>query len=217
MHNGRTNERTESENNPFVHSRIRAFVRLLEPFKGIIYFVIILFASNYFWKFTVSGDESDVLVTFFGMNISAPFNFMVRHFSYTISEVLHFFGSDVIQRNNILAFENGNAIRIIWGCTAIKQAYIFFCIIAFTRGSWKNKLWYIPLGLLVVYLFNLFRMTVIVATVKNHLEWFHFLHEFLFKYSFYGVIFLMWLFWDEVIAVRNSNITSNLRKIFSKK
>jgi len=171
----------------------------LEPFKGIIYFVIILFASNYFWKFAVSGDESDVLVTFFGIDISAPFNFMVQHLSYAISEVLFFFGSDVMQRNNILIFENRNAVRIIWGCTAIKQAYIFFCIIAFTRGSWKNKLWYIPLGLLVVHLFNLFRMTIIVAMTKNYPEWFHFLHDFLFKYTFYGVIFLMWLLWDEVL------------------
>ena len=187
---------TQIQNSKF---KIQNLKEKLEPYKGIIYFVVILFASNYFWKYTVLGDESDVLVTFFGMNISAPFDFMVRHFSYAISEVLYFFGSDVMQRNNVLFFENRNAVGIIWGCSGIKQAYIFFCIIAFTRGSWKNKLWYIPAGLLVVYLFNLFRLTIIVATVKNHPEWFHFLHGFLFKYAFYGVIFLMWLFWDEVL------------------
>jgi len=195
-----TKVRKKTENSQFVLSRLRAFVHLLEPFKGIIYFVIILLVSHFFWKYTVTGDESNVLVTFFGMNVSAPFNFMVRHFSYAISGVMHFFGSDVMQANNVLFFENGNAIGVIWGCTAIKQAYIFFCIIAFTRGSWKNKLWYVPSGLLVVYLFNLFRMTIIVATAKNHIEWFHFLHGFLFKYAFYGVIFLMWLLWDEKIA-----------------
>jgi exosortase/archaeosortase family protein len=176
----------------------------LEPFKGIIYFVVILFAANYFWKFTVKGDESDVLVTFFGANISAPFDFMVNHFASTISSMLHFFGSDVMQRNNLLIFENGNGIRIIWGCSGIKQAYIFFCIIAFTRGPWKKKLWYIPAGLLVVYLFNLFRMTVIVATAKNYFHWFDFLHGFLFKSAFYGVIFLMWLLWDEKIRKKKS-------------
>ena len=179
--------------------KIKILSEKLEPFKGIIYFVVVLLAANYFWKFAVKGDESDVLVTFLDVNISAPFNFMVSHFANAISSVLYFFGSDVIQRNNVLFFENGNAIRIIWGCTGIKQAYIFFCIIAFTRGPWQKKLWYIPTGLLVVYLFNLFRMAVIVELSRNYFHWFDFLHEFLFKYAFYGVIFLMWLFWDEKI------------------
>lgn len=178
------------------------FPEKLEPYKGIIYFVIILLVSNYFWKFTVKGDESDTLVTFFGMNISAPFNFMVQHFADMIANILHFFGSDVIQRKNLLYYENYNGIRIVWACTGIKQAYIFFCIIAFTRGPWKKKLWYIPAGILIVYLFNLFRMIVIVATAKNHFDWFHFLHEYLFKYMFYGIIFLMWVLWDEKIATK---------------
>ena len=175
----------------------------LESYKGIIYFIVILFLSNFFWKLTVKGDESDSLVTFFGMDISAPFNFMVYHITDTVSSILHFFGSNVLRRNNTLSCENGHSIRIIWGCSGIKQAYIFFCIIAFTRGPWKKKLWYIPVGLFVVYLFNILRIAIIVALVKNHFEWFHFLHEYFFKYLFYGVIFFMWVFWDERIATKN--------------
>jgi len=46
------------------------------PYNGVIYFVVILLASHFFWKFTVLGDESDTLVTFFGLDISAPFNYL---------------------------------------------------------------------------------------------------------------------------------------------
>ena len=177
----------------------------LEPYKGIVYFAIILLLSNFFWKLTIKGDDSDTLVSFLGLDVSAPFNFMVYHISNVASNILYFFDSDVMQKNSVLFYENGHGIRVVWGCTGIKQAYIFFCIIAFTHGPWKKKLWYIPTGLLVVYLFNLFRIIIIAATAKNHFEWFHFLHEYVLKYLFYGVIFLIWVFWDEKMARKNKN------------
>ncbi|NDV47058.1 hypothetical protein D0T49_08365 [Paludibacter sp. 221] len=190
-------------------SKKNIFPEKLEPYKGIIYFVIILLISNYFWKFTVKGDESDTLVTFFGLDISAPFIYMSKHFADMTAKVLQFFGSDVILGNhNNLYFDTGYGVRIVWACTGIKQAYIFTCIIAFTRGPWKKKLWYIPMGILIVYLFNLFRLTVITACVKNHFDWFDFLHEGLFKYIFYGVIFLMWVIWDEKIAMKGKNLAA---------
>ena len=45
----------------------------IEPYSGIIYFVVLLMLSHFFWKFTVIGNETETVVTFFGMNISAPF------------------------------------------------------------------------------------------------------------------------------------------------
>ena len=179
--------------------KLKILSKKLDPFKGVIYFVIVLFAADFVWKFMMDGDESDVLVTFFGLDVTAAFNFVSMHFANGIFYVLNFFGSDVMQRNNILFFDNGNSIRIIWGCTGIKQGFIYCCIIAFARGSWKKKLWYIPAGLLVVYLFNLFRMAVIVELFRDFPHWFDFLHGFLFKYAFYGTIFLMWLFWDVIV------------------
>lgn len=181
----------------------------IKPYKGIIYFVIILLASHFFWKLTVKGDESDTIVTFFGLNISAPFVFMSHHFAEITTKVLHFFGSAVhLGNDNILYYDNGNAVRIVWACTGIKQAYIFFCIIAFTRGPWIKKLWYIPLGLVVIYLFNLLRMVSIIGLSENHINWFDFLHGVLFKYLFYGVIFLMWMIWDEKIAQKKRIVNS---------
>jgi len=194
--------------------KIKNLYKKSEAFHGIIFFIFVLFAADFVWKMVMDGDESDIFVTFIGINVTAPFNFVAQHFANAIFYVLNFFGSDVIQRNNVLLFESGGGIRIIWGCTGIKQAYIFCCIIIFARGSWKKKLWYIPAGLVVVYFFNLFRMAVIVQLFRDFPHWFDFLHEFLFKYGFYGVIFLMWLFWDEVlikktdvkaIFVRNKN------------
>jgi exosortase/archaeosortase family protein len=110
--------------------------------------------------------------------------------------------------SNIIRHANGNSVQIIWACTGIKQAYIFFCIIAFYRGPWLKKLWYIPLGLFVVYVFNIFRISFIVGVVGKHPDWFHFLHIYAFKYAFYLIIFLMWVLWEEKIAGKNDKLKS---------
>ena len=182
------------------------FPEKLEPFKGVILFAIILMASNYLWKYNVLGDEAkdvDSMVTFHGLNISAPFVWMAHNITHMSELVLNFFGWKVIlDPTNILRHDNGSSVQIIWACTGIKQAYICFCILAFSRGPWIKKLWYIPLSLIVVYLFNIFRIVFIVACVENHPQWFHFLHLYAFKYAFYGIIFLMWVYWEEKIVVR---------------
>lgn len=173
----------------------------LVPFKGVILFAIILMVSNYVWKFCITGDEESTIVTLFGWDISAPFTWMAHHVSHLATTLLLFLGYSVtVDEYNVLHHANGHSVQIIWACTGIKQMYICFCILAFARGDWRKKLWYVPLGILVVYLFNVFRITFIIACVEQHPEWFEFLHLYAFKYMFYGIIFLMWVYWEEKIV-----------------
>lgn len=185
----------------------------LKPFKGVIIFFVILMGANIFWKYDVLGDESnnlDSLVTFWGLNISAPFNWMAHHVAHVSAAMLHFFGSKVVLGpTNFLRHTNGNSVQIIWACTGIKQAYICFCILAFSRGPLLKKLWFIPLCLIVVYLFNIFRITCIVAIIENHPYWFNFLHFYAFKYVFYVIIFLMWVLWEEHFVVQDKAIAKD--------
>ena len=175
--------------------------------RGVMYFMTILVVSHFFWKFTVLGDDSDLTVTFLGLNISAPFNIMATHVAKMTAGMLHFFGSKVrMSPDNVLSYENGVAVRIVWACTGLKQAYIFICIIAFYRGKWQHKLWFIPAGLVVVYLFNIIRIAAIVAIIHRHADWFYMLHEHVFKYLFYIIIFGMWVFWNEKLSVQRDLI-----------
>ncbi len=173
----------------------------LTPYRGVIGFVVILMASNLIWKYNVLGDETDTLVTLFGMDISAPFVYMARHVAELCTWLLHSTGHNVtLDTSNILRHDNNVSVQIIWGCTGLKQAYIFICIIAFSRGPWAKKMWYIPLGLIVVYLFNIFRITFIIAFIENHHNTFDLLHFYIFKYLFYTIIFIMWVYWEEIIV-----------------
>lgn len=173
----------------------------LVPYRGVIGFVVILMVSNLIWKYNVLGDETDTLVTLFGMDISAPFVYMARHVAELCTWLLHITGHNItLDTWNILRHDNNVSVQIIWGCTGLKQAYIFICIIAFSRGPWAKKMWYIPLGLIVVYLFNIFRITFIIAFIENHHNAFDLLHFYIFKYLFYTIIFIMWVYWEEIIV-----------------
>jgi exosortase/archaeosortase family protein len=177
--------------------------KAFEPYSGVVYFVVILLLSHFIWKFSIIGDDSDTLVTLFGIDISAPFNLMAAHVAKATTAVLHFFGIEVqLQSGNIIRHINDQAVRIVWSCTGIKQAYIFVCILLFYSGPIRHKLWYIPSGLILVYLFNIFRISVITALVGVRPEWFEFLHEQLFKYLFYALIFGIWVLWEEKLVIK---------------
>ncbi|HRG03387.1 MAG: archaeosortase/exosortase family protein [Paludibacteraceae bacterium] len=171
----------------------------LRPFSSVIYFMIILVVSHFFWKFFVIGDESNEQVTFFGWNISQPFNYMSRHIAVITHSLLDRIGYDItLNSNNVIRHNiSKNAVWIVWSCTGIKQAYIFFCIIAFYRGPWLHKLWYIPVGIVLVYLFNIFRITIITIIIDKYPDQFELWHEHILKYAFYGLIFLIWALWNE--------------------
>ena len=182
----------------------------IEPYSGIIYFVVLLMLSHFFWKFTVLGDETETVVTFFGMNISAPFNLMADHVAKVTTRMLEIMGYSIsLSADNVVRHDNNVAVHVVWACTGLKQAYIFVCIIAFYRGTLKNKLWFIPLGLLVVYLFNIFRIVAITALIKENPEWFYILHEHVFKYLFYVIIFGMWILWEEVVSIKTVQPQNN--------
>lgn len=194
------------------------FPKKLLPYRGIIGFAVILLISNLFWKYNVLGDESNTQVTFWGLDISAPFIFMARHVSEVTTMILNFLGWNIsLSPANVVRHESGNAAQIIWSCSGLKQAYIFICIIAFARGPWIKKLWFIPLGLLIVYLFNIFRITFIVACIERHRDWFVFLHQYFFKYLFYGVIFGMWVYWEEKFAEKEDKRKNKKRRKYRNK
>jgi len=99
-----------------------------------------------------------------------------------------------IYANNYEAF-----VSVVPECTTMKQWMHWIVIMTFFPGPWKHKLWYIPLGILVIHLTNLFRITGLTLIQFPFPDGFHFFHDYFFKTLFYAVIFLLWLLWNEKI------------------
>ena len=175
----------------------------LSPYEGILRFVVAMLAANYFWKFTVLGDENGLSpVTWFGLDLTWFFNVLSDHIASIVYAIVHGLGANVVLLNgNRLFFpDSAYSIAIVWGCTPVKQAFIWLVIMLAARGRWLHKLWYIPVGWIFAYLFNIFRIASVALLTMHHPEWFHLLHGFLFKYLFYAGFFGLWLIYDLKIA-----------------
>jgi exosortase/archaeosortase family protein len=162
--------------------------------------MVTLLVSNYLWKFTVQGDEIGEQVTWFGWDITAPFEFMACHVASAVYRLVSVFRDTAYMPDaHTIRFSSGTGTTIIWGCTAIKQSFIWLCLMLTVRGGWKHKLWYIPLGWVGCYVFNILRIFLITLFVEFHPGWFHMLHDYVFKYIFYGMLFCLWVLFVEKI------------------
>ena len=179
--------------------------RIWINYRDILVFAVCLFAANYFWKFTVKGDDGTNSVLWFGLNISWPFRVLSEHvaqmaygFTCFFTDTVHFIAPRTV------AFNSGFSYEVVWSCTALKQSFIWLIIMLFARGSWQRKLWFIPLGWLVAYAFNILRIAAIGLLCEHHPDLFSFYHEFLFKYLFYAVLFALWVWWIERLGNPNT-------------
>lgn len=85
------------------------------------------------------------------------------------------------------------------GCTTLKQWLHWVFLMVLFPGNWKHKLWYIPLGLVVIHIVNLIRITGLSIAMSYYPTKFEFFHNYIFKTLFYAVIFAMWVIWNEKI------------------
>jgi exosortase/archaeosortase family protein len=175
----------------------------LHPFHGVIVFILVMMLADWLWKFFVHDGNYEPIVTLFGINITWPFR-LVQHEIVRVTglvfQLFHIpFG---LLGGTVFVFDNKQSTEIAWGCTGLKQGFIFACIIIFSRGSWKNKWWYILVGLLAVHVINVARISIVGAVLSRNPGAFDLVHTYFFKYIFYFIIFLMWVLWGEMFYLR---------------
>ena len=191
--------------------------RLFEPYLDVLIFMVTLFVANYFWKFTMVGDENGDLVTWFGIDVTAPFEFMSCHIASVVFWLVSLFRDTAYMvGDNCIRFETGSGSTIIWGCSGLKQMFIWMCLILTVRSvtkparrTWLHKLWFIPFGWLCCHAFNILRIFLITLFVEFHPDLFHVLHDYIFKYLFYGMMFLLWVWFVEKIRPGASSEATN--------
>ncbi|MCR5049974.1 MAG: exosortase/archaeosortase family protein [Paludibacteraceae bacterium] len=175
----------------------------IAPYSDVILFMITLLLVNWFWKYTVIGDEQGDLVTWFGLDITDPFELLSCHVASMVywlvslvRDTVHMVGEHTIR------FDSGSALSIIWGCSGLKQSFIWMCLMLTVRGNrstWLHKLWYIPVGWLCCYVFNILRIFWIALIIEHHPTWFYAMHDCVFKYMFYAMLFGLWVLFVEKI------------------
>ena len=102
--------------------------------------MVTLLVANYFWKFTMVGDENGDAVTWFGIDITAPFEFMACHIASVVYWLVSLFRDTAYMSDaHTIRFAYGTGTTIIWGCTGLKQSFIWLCLILTVRRRTSGK------------------------------------------------------------------------------
>lgn len=110
---------------------------------------------------------------------------------------VHILGLDLVKEERTMRFPGHGYIGINLSCSGFKQIMQFVVLMLFFPGPWKHKAWFIPTGVIVVHLTNLFRIVGLSVVTIYWPNYWGFSHDYLFRPSFYVVMFGMWVLWVE--------------------
>ena len=119
------------------------------------------------------------------------------------SGALNLFGEETIHQGiRIIYTHSENNIRVEEHCLAIPATLIFTGSILFFAGSWKNKLWFIPLGIFAVFVINTIRLVLLSYTFEHFsATFFDINHSFVYVVITYSLIMLLIVWWMKKFSV----------------
>lgn len=195
------------------------WIQRLTPYRNLVLFAVTMLAANAIWKLLIHGDDYGREGVFFlQWNITAFFDVLANHTSACVLAVLNTIRPNdfFLAGDNAVVNPHLHTTLIVWSCTPVKQSFIFLCIFL-TTAPWYLSLrkgqptreqkriylikpFYLMGSLALIYSINILRISAIILLTVDHPAWFHCLHTYVFKYLFYGILFLIWLLWAEHIA-----------------
>jgi exosortase family protein XrtF len=95
----------------------------------------------------------------------------------------------------LLYNERAAVLNFFEGCNGLNVMIVFLAFMAAFGGNRKNILWFIPLGLLIIYFANLARLTMLYYVAEYFQSYFYFVHKYLFTAVIYVIVFGLWTIW----------------------
>jgi len=130
-------------------------------------------------------------------------------FLYSSKAFLAIFGLDTFVDGKIIRAFNKGGVYLDRGCLGRNLMLLYAGFILVFPGKITSKIWYIPLGLAVIYLLNIIRISALVYIDLCCPQYLDVNHDFIFKYTTYFFIFILWVIWiRKYSAVRNKSFST---------
>ena len=197
--------------------KLNRLVNTIKPFKGILFFMFLLFSFHFLWKISIDGDMGGHYIYLFGKDITPSwFETSCSLLTKMVAWFIQLFPNTqnlIVEETRLQFSTEGNSwIAIVWGCLGFKQMAIYAGIILFYWGPFLKKLWYIPLGWVILTVYNVIRISTAVWLTDGAPERFESLHNGILRIIYYTIVFLLWVVWEEFIVKKNYKYEFNSNK-----
>jgi exosortase/archaeosortase family protein len=172
---------------------------MIRPLNGLLIFLLLATATVGLWKlFRLDEHLFNLLlpVQNFLIGIQAPVTYWI---------VTRVFAIPATFNIDTLYFMNGQALQEQPLCTALKQVFQMTLILILYPGPWKHKLWYIPVSSFFLLISAVIHLLILAVTLAEIPEHYSFMHLYISRWFFFGVYFLIWLYWEEKFSRQSNN------------
>jgi exosortase family protein XrtF len=154
-----------------------------------VYVVGVLLYNNYLSDFTTHVDGVTSLIT----------EQVAQMFSVTLPEITTCYSNE----NPIaeIKYFNVPIVLLIEGCNALSVMILFTAFVVAFKGELVHYLWFIPSGIVVLYIANLVRIYLIGMILLYYPNWVTMAHDFIFPGIIYGTTFILWVLWVKYFAI----------------
>lgn len=147
-----------------------------------------------------------LISAFFPQAIQDLHYFVIKPQADVSAYFLNMFGYEIKQDYLVdacevkLIFVGYGDIFIGKGCSGLELFLLFFGFILLMKGRLKDKLWFVPLGILAILILNIIRIVALSVIYYYKPQYLDFNHKYTFVIIVYGAIFGLWVLWVNKFA-----------------
>ncbi|MBK8658282.1 MAG: archaeosortase/exosortase family protein [Bacteroidetes bacterium] len=126
---------------------------------------------------------------------AAFYDFIGNLLAYCNSVILNVMGIQHIHEKRVIIVAGTNGIEFSDLCLGIAPMFIYSGIILAFGTNLKAKLWFIPMGVFLIFLINVFRLLALILIQARYNSYFDFAHDYLYVVVTYSLIFVLVMWW----------------------
>lgn len=111
----------------------------------------------------------------------------------------------------VIGIDGSNGVWVGSNCNAITLFTLFSVFIIAYPGRQKNKIWFIPLGILAIHILNLARVISLALISYYWPQYLSFNHTYTFTFLIYAFIFFLWLVWVQKFSQKPGGQTNETK------
>ncbi|MEI6900908.1 MAG: archaeosortase/exosortase family protein [Bacteroidota bacterium] len=167
-----------------------------EKVRGIFWFVVITMVVHFLWRsWSIDFNFAPITKVINGLRIIL----VEKAYDQSVFLCQHILKIKIQPVPDQLIIVNNFILRFPESASGLKQMIQFVVLMLIVSGKWKTKLWYIPFGIVIIYLTNIFRIISHVVVAIHWPQQLRYAHDNYLKLIFYVVIFVLYIVWIEEV------------------